>query len=143
MTRPRGFTLLELMVVVAIIAILAAIALPSYSEYVRRSRVTEAISTLSGMRVKMEQYYQDNRRYDGSCLPATVAPKPADTANWQYLCAPAPAGNNYFITATGLGTVAGYQYTIDQANNRTTVMAPPSTWPSNAACWVLKADGSC
>ena len=146
MTRRQGFTLHELMIVVAIIAILAAIAIPSYTEYVRRSRVTEAISTLSGMRVKLEQYYQDNRQYDGACLvppPATVAPKPADTVNWLYTCNPPAAGNNYIVTATGQGTVAGFQYSVDQANNRVTTMTPPSTWPGNPACWVLKADGSC
>ena len=57
MPRSRGFTLIELMIAVAIVAILAAIAIPSYSEYIRRSRITEAISALSGMRVKMEQFF--------------------------------------------------------------------------------------
>ena len=55
MKRSRGFTLIELMITVAIIAILAAVAIPSYGEYVRRGRVTEAVRALSGMRVKMEQ----------------------------------------------------------------------------------------
>jgi type IV pilus assembly protein PilE len=146
MSRSRGFTLIELMIAVAIIAVLAAIAIPSYSEYIRRSRVTEAISTLSGMRVKMEQYYQDNRKYDGACTvapPATVANKPPDTVNWAFTCNPAPAGNNYVVIATGQGTMQGFQYTLNQDNARATAMTAPSPWPSNGACWVLKKDGSC
>ena len=75
MTRSRGFTLIELMIAVAIIAILAAIAIPSYTDYIRRGRLTEALGRLSAMRVKMEQYFQDNRVYTGA-VPATdtIAP---------------------------------------------------------------------
>ena len=58
MNRPRGFTLIELMIVVGIIAILASIAIPSYSDYVRRSRITEAVSALSGMRVRISSSRQ-------------------------------------------------------------------------------------
>jgi len=147
MTRPRGFTLIELMIAVAIVAVLAAIAMPSYSEYIRRSRITEAISALSGMRVKMEQFFQDNRTYVGACgLPGTsVAPAPT-SANFTYACVlNAGPPSTYTITATGNAgsAVEGFKYSLDDTNARTTVMTSPSTWGNNGCGWVLKKDGSC
>ena len=121
--------------------LVARIAIPSYSEYVRRGRITEAVSVLAGMRVKMEQYFQDNRTYAGACNPGTVAPKPDPTTNFDYECVRDAA--TYTITATGRGGLAGFAYSINQSNVRSTVMTPPSTWPSNPTCWVLKKDGSC
>lgn len=149
MRRTPGFTLIELMVAVAIIAILAAIAIPSYSDYVRRVRVAEALSAMSAMGVKMEQYYHDNLNYLGACVqsppgPVTIANLPQNTVNWAYTCNPV-AANNYTMQATGQpgSTMAGFQYTVDQAGNRATIMVAPSTWLGNAGCWVLKKDGSC
>jgi type IV pilus assembly protein PilE len=148
MKRTRGFTLLELMIVVGIVAILASMAIPAYSEYVRRGRITEATATLAGMRVKMEQYFQDNRTYVNACgAPgSSVAPLPPATVNFTYACAiVAGPPSTYTMTATGrAGTVVeGFQYTMDDTNRRTTVMAAPSTWPGSANCWVLKKDGTC
>lgn len=144
MKRSRGFTLIELMIVIGIVAILAAIAIPSYTDYVRRGRITEAVSTLAGMRVKMEQYFQDNRSYLGACVPGTIAPTPGNTIYWTYLC-PTLTLNSYLITATGAvnSTMDGMQYTLNETNTRTTVIAAPSTWQNTGCGWVLKKDGTC
>jgi prepilin-type N-terminal cleavage/methylation domain-containing protein len=64
MQHERGFTLLELMIVVVVVAVLAGIALPSYSDYMLRGKFSEATGNLADLRVKMEQAYGDNRRYN-------------------------------------------------------------------------------
>jgi len=139
--RQAGFTLIEVMITVAIVGILAAVAIPSYSDYVRRGRITEAVTGLSDMRVKMEQYFQDNRSYANACTAGTVAPLPTATAYFTYSC-PTATASAYTVTATGAGSMAGFVYTIDQTNARATT-GVPSGWTASATCWVMKKDGSC
>ncbi len=139
MRRHQGFTLIEVMIVTAIIAILAAIAIPSYSEYILRSRITEATGGLSGMRVKMEQYFQDNRTYVGACVSTTVAALP--TADKFTFSCSGLSGSAYLVTATGTGPMAGFTYTINESNTRATTAT--AGWGTNASCWVLTKSGSC
>jgi len=142
MKRTYGFSLIELLVAVAIVSILASIAVPGYRDYVRRGKLAEAYTNLASQRVKMEQFYQDNRTYNNACQPNTVAPKPADTINFTYTCT--IADQTYTITATGLatGNLAGFRFTVDQNNNRATP-AVPSGWTSSTTCWIKNKDGSC
>lgn len=138
-----GFTLIEVMIVVAIIAILAAIAMPQYSDYITRSRMQEAQATLANMRVRMEQYFQDNRTYVGACAAGTVAPLPDNTPTWNYAC-PVLTPNTYTVAAMGAGPMAAFAFDLDQANVRRTTAAA-ADWaagplPNN--CWIV-AKGHC
>lgn len=128
----KGFTLVELMIVVAIIGILASIAIPSYQEYVRRARAATATGVLADMRIKMEQYFQDNRTYFGG--PCAV-PTGTDTTFFAFGCAAAPTPTAYTLTATGSGVMSTYTYSIDQNNAKSSSF--------NAGCWQLKPSGTC
>lgn len=143
----QGFTLIELMIVVAIISILAAIAIPNYNDYIIRSKITEAVGTLSDVRVRMEQYFQDNRFYnaDGSAGDTTCGNVvQAATANFTFACVSANSGQSYVWTATGRGSMTGFSYTITQNNVRTTTIAAGAAWPAVAQnCWVTNRGGGC
>lgn len=65
-TIQHGFTLIELMIVIAIIGILAAIAIPQYNQYIAKTQTLEAFSLVNGVRSGMIQAYEDNRCFDNS-----------------------------------------------------------------------------
>jgi len=138
MKPQKGFSLIEVMIVVAIISILAAVAVPAYNDYVLRGQLTEAYSALAAQRVRMEQYYQDMRTYTGATAAGTVATCPGPGQHFAYACAVAGDGQGYTLSATGVG----FTFTIDQNNNRATT-AVPAGWTANAACWVRKKGGIC
>ena len=141
-SRMGGFTLMELMIVVVIMAILAAIALPSYREYVLRSRLIDATKSLADFHVKMEQFYLDNRTYVGAGGGCGV-PDPTATGNESFTIACTGAtATAYLVTATGITAKApGFTYTIDQANTQAT---GGTAWgKTSTTCWVIRKDGSC
>lgn len=142
-SRAGGFTLLELMIAVAIVAILAAIALPSYSDYIKRAKLVEAQNALADFRVKMEQYYQDNRNYGSGTTCGAVLPNNLRT--FTLSCALRSAGQEYTAKATGNSgsTVDGFEFTIDNANNQTTSHLPPNWGSPTSTCWVIRRGGDC
>jgi type IV pilus assembly protein PilE len=143
----RGFTLIELMIAIVVVGILTAIALPQYNEFVRRSRITEALNGMNDYRTRMEQFFQDNRRYNngGACgapLPPTDAF--AITCN---LTGAAP-NQGYTLTATGQAGKGmnnfTYTLTVNPATGAVTRSSSgPTGWTSSGTCWVIRKNGSC
>jgi type IV pilus assembly protein PilE len=131
--RETGFTLIEVLIAIVIVGILSAVAIPSYSNYVVRGRLTEAFTALSAMQPKAEEFWSNNRTYAN-------LPLPTDTDNFKYTAA--LAVDSYTITATGSGKTADFKFTIDQNGNRATPGAPAG-WITSTSCWVDRKGGQC
>lgn len=140
----RGFTLIELMIAVAIVAILASVALPSYNNYMIRSRIPEATSHLAAKRVAMEQAFQDNRSYEDA-----PAGEEDDAASEYFVFSALNDGGTdtrsktgYTLYARGRGAMSGFTFTVDQANARSTTVVGRSGW-TGADCWITNTGGKC
>jgi type IV pilus assembly protein PilA len=102
-TMQRGFTLIELMIVVAIIGILAAIAIPAYQDYTIRSQVTEGATLADGVKVAMQDYYAQHGTWPTS-LTATDAAFGLNftgAMTGQYVSAVATPGNGEVVVTFG------------------------------------------
>lgn len=124
----QGFTLIELMIVVAVIGILATIAYPNYTDYVKRGNATEATSTLADLKNRMDQYFQDNHTYaDTGGLVAPCSPAAGTTKFFTFACsnrvavAPSTVVNTFTLTATPIAGkgMDNFSFTIDQNNVKT------------------------
>jgi type IV pilus assembly protein PilA len=96
----QGFTLIELMIVVAIIGILAAIAIPAYQDYMIRSKVTEAMAAAAACKTSVTEYYQSN-----ASLPSDITAAGCSSTATTYVA-------SLDVTSAGiidvtLGTVGG------------------------------------
>jgi type IV pilus assembly protein PilE len=138
-SRSRGFTLIELMIVVAVVAILSALAYPAYNHYIFRARVVPALDALSALALRAEQRFQDVGGYGGGINGQTDGDcgfTPPSAALFTITCAVTVTGTRFTATATGSGVVEGVQYTIDDAGVRRTVNHPRGLPGSN--CWSIR-----
>ena len=133
MRRARGFTLIELMIVVAIVAILTAIAYPAYTKYILRSRRSDAYAALNQDQAIMERCYAQYFSYSptgGNSCPTIATQSPEG----YYSMTVAPSTSTYTLTATAIGPQAQdtgcATLSLDQTGNKTSTGGSANCWGS-------------
>lgn len=127
----QGFTLIELMIVVAIIGILAAVALPAYQDYTKRSRVSEGLSLAAGAKTAMAEYYASNNAW------------PANNAEAGMAAAADIKGNSVdsvtVSTASGKGVITvAYKTNVDVSNKNTIILTGTADANGGGVSWDCK-----
>ena len=136
----KGFTLIELMIVVAIIGILAAVALPAYQDYTTRAQVAEAISLAGGLKAPLAEYGADKGAWPTAFIAAGAATGPTATQISATL-----TGKYSAITASVTGTYPAGTVTATmtdgQANTDTVLFVTAdggSTWTCTTGTVLVK-----
>src|SRR5690554_6846865 len=112
MQMQKGFTLIELMIVVAIIGILASVALPAYQDYTKRAHVSEGMSLAAGAKAAVTEYFASEGEFPSSNTAAAIASSASITGN---------AVKSVGVSGSGIITVT---FNTKVENNTTLIMTP-------------------
>lgn len=118
-----GFTLIELMIVVAIIGILAAIALPAYQDYTKRSHVSEGLSLAGAAKMGVSEYYADKGEW------------PSSNANVGLAGATSIKGNAVTSVAVGASGIITITYNTKVESGDTLTMSPTASTTDGSITW--------
>jgi type IV pilus assembly protein PilE len=127
----RGFSLIELMIVVLVLGILAAIAYPSYTESVRKARRAQAAADITELAQNLERWHTVNANYSTYVIPARLQRSPQQGAVF-YNIAAVRAQNTFTITATPANDQVGDRcgnFTLNQAGTKgVSAASVPECW---------------
>lgn len=130
-----GFTLIEVMIVVAIVGMLVAIALPSYRSHVERGDRAAARAGLLEAQQFMERYYSVNNTFTSAALPARLTSVPSNAAKYT-IAVGNLAANTFTLTATPLATVQKCgNLTLTHTGVKGVSVPSSPTAADIAACW--------
>jgi type IV pilus assembly protein PilE len=120
----QGFTLIEVMIVVAIIGILAAVAYPAFTDFILRGRIVDATNELSSLRADMERHFQDSRTFKDSGVFKSPCLTSRTVGSFTVSCdgnGGALSDTTYTLVAVGTGAATGFAYTLNQDATRGTL----------------------
>lgn len=129
--KSRGFTLIELMIVVAIVAIIMAVAVPAFNEQLRKSRRSEAVQGLQAIQLLQERYRANNPTYG----TAAQIGAPAASPGGYYAFTVAAAANTYTLTATAQNAQASDSKCATFVLAYAAGTTQKSSTPAGNQCW--------
>jgi len=131
MKKQQGFTLIELMIVVAIIGILAAIAIPAYQDYTIRAQVSEGLNLSGGAKAAVTEYYQDRGSMPASNTQAGL--EAAANIQGKYVSSIDAAGGTIVVT---------YGKDAHQVISGQSIQLAPDTTAAGSVQWICTSPGN-
>lgn len=127
--RQKGFTLIELMVVVTVVAVLAAIAIPNYREYTKRGRRADAVQAVGDLQLKLERWRAENPSYANCGANCTSGNYPGVKDTDFYDLGLVADATTFTITATPTGSQAD-----DRCEKLVSTQATKPKWSGDSDC---------